>query len=107
MMLQVVCEGDTETFLPCSEEHGGGTYAIRPSGTVINAFVRVVGKRMICRCQTFPGHCAASAGTAMGQQSGWFRVAGVPVCVAGDRSVSACHASLGIVAAEGLVRIDL
>ena len=27
-MLPVVCEGDTETFLPCSKDHGGGTYAI-------------------------------------------------------------------------------
>lgn len=106
-MLPVVCEGDIETFLPCSDEHDGGTYAIRPSGTVLNAFVRVACKRMICRGQSFPGHCMASAGTAMGQQSGWFRVAGVPVCVSGDRSGSACHASLGIVAAEGLVRIDL
>ena len=105
-MLPVVCEGDMETFLPCSREHPGGTYAILPSGTVINAFVRVAGKRLICRGQSFQGHCAAAAGTAMGQQSEWFRVAGVPVCVSGDRSVSACHASLGIVAAEGLVRID-
>ena len=69
-MLPVVCEGDIETFLPCSDEHDGGTYAIRPSGTVLNAFVRVAGKRMICRGQSFPGHCMASAGGSSQDGSG-------------------------------------
>ena len=91
--LPVVCEGDSESFSDCSEDHPGGTYTL--TGGNLNPILTVRGKLAIVRGQLWYAHCPASAGAATSAHP-VLKVRGVAVCLKGDRSTSGCHGSGGI-----------